>query len=444
MNVPSAWCGRAVGLVGTALLLVACGQTGVAPTPAPSPATCQAVVQTPAAPRGAAGMGLVVRLRPGVPLEQAADVAAGAGADLVKVRRRARALLVRPRPGAAATQLAARFSADPRVLRAEPEVRVRALQVTPNDPLYPGQWGLTQIHAPAAWQQTTGSGVKVAVLDTGMASHPDVPDPLEGYDFVADDPDPTDPGDPDSECTSHGTMVASVVAARTNNGRGMAGVTWGPSGARLLVARVLDEHGNGSLLDVEEALRWAAEHGARVANLSLGTDTPAPCPESLRQAVEEVVSRGVLVVAAAGNNGPGAGTVVCPANLDAVVAVAATGPDGRVAYYSSRGPEVDLAAPGGSNLGRCSEDVRTASPSRTAPEDYPCAAGTSFAAPHVTGVAALVLSQNPGWSPAQVRQRLQQTAQDVDPVGRDPDSGCGLVRADRALSGEADPFPACP
>lgn len=181
------------------------------------------------------------------------------------------------------------------------------------------------------------------MVDTGISPHPDVPRPAAGYDFVEDDADPTDPGDPSFDCTSHGTMVASVLAALTNNGRGMAGVTWGD--VQLLVARVLDEQGNGSLLDEEEALRWAAERGARVANLSLGTQEAVACPDGLRAAVREVVSRGVLVVAAAGNNGPQAGTVVCPANLTEVVAVAATGPDGAVAWYSSRGPEVDLAAP---------------------------------------------------------------------------------------------------
>jgi serine protease len=386
----------------------------------------------------------VVRLKPGVPWQQAADLASAAGAELVKVRGRSRALLVRPRGGAGTLLVSSRLASDVRVARVEPDVRVRALRIFPDDPLFPQQWALAQIGAPGAWEQGTGGGVKVAVLDTGIAGHPDVPSATEGYDFVADDPDPTDPGDPNLDCTSHGTMVASVIAAQTNNLRGMAGVTWGPSGVQLLVARVLDERGNGSLLDVEEALRWAADRGVRVANLSLGTEAAVPCPEGLRAAVQDVVTRGVLVVAAAGNHGPGSGTVVCPANLPEVVAVAATDPERAVAYYSSRGTEVDLAAPGGAGTGSCTQDVQTASPSNSRPEDYPCAAGTSFAAPHVTGTAALVLSRWPQLAPDQVREKLQRAADDLGTAGPDPETGCGLVRADRAVRGEAAPAPACP
>ncbi len=435
----------AAGLV-VAALAVACGQSGVAPAPSPTPASCQALargtlLRRPTQRVPPAGE-LVVRLRPGVPLGQAAESVGGAGGEVVKVRRRARALVVRPRGGVGLVQLSTRLAADPRVARVEPHVRVRALQVPPDDPLYPGQWALAQIRAPDAWGVAVGDGVKVAVVDTGILPHPDVPRPAAGYDFVEDDADPTDPGDPNFDCTSHGTMVTSVLAALTNNGRGMAGVTWG--GLQLLVARVLDEQGNGSLLDVEEALRWAADAGARVANLSLGTPEPVACPDGLRAAVREVVRRGVLVVAAAGNNGPGAGTVVCPANLTEVVAVAAVAPDGTVAWYSSRGPEVDLAAPGGSNFGSCNADVRTASPSASNPEDYPCAAGTSFAAPHVSGTAALVLSRWRSLTPDQVRGKLQRAAEDIGEPGVDPESGCGLLRADRAVRGESAAVPACP
>lgn len=431
---------RPVLAVVLALVLSGCGQSGVGPGPSPAPATCQAQVRRPGVLRGT-GPGqpsgeLVVQLRPGVPLVQAEELARAAGAELVKVRARARGLRVRPRAGVGLVQLSGRLQADPRVLRVEQDVRVRALQRVPDDPLYPGQWALAQVGAPAAWEVTTGEGVKVAVLDTGIAPHPDVPAPAEGYDFVQDDTDPSDPGDPDYDCTSHGTMVASVLVASTNNGRGMAGVTWGPGGVSLLVARVLDAEGNGSLLDVEEAVLWASERGARVANLSLGTEGPQPCPEGLRTAVRQALQGGTLVVAAAGNRGPQSGSVSCPANLDEVVAVAATDAEGRVASYSSRGPEVDLAAPGGSGSGSCRTDVRTASPSRASPEDYPCAAGTSFAAPHVSGAAALVLSRWPSWSPGQVRRALEGSAQDLGAPGWDEEAGCGLVRPDRALSGQ--------
>ncbi|MFN3286111.1 MAG: hypothetical protein ACK45F_07485, partial [bacterium] len=180
----------AAGLV-VAALVAACGQSGVAPAPSPSPASCQALgrgtlLRRPTHRLPPAGE-LVVRLRPGVPVEQAADLAAGVGAEVVKVRRRARALVVRPRGGAGLVQLSTRLAADPRVARVEPHVRVRALQVRPDDPLYPGQWALAQIRAPDAWGVTVGNGVKVAVVDTGILPHPDVPRAAAGYDFVEDD-----------------------------------------------------------------------------------------------------------------------------------------------------------------------------------------------------------------------------------------------------------------
>lgn len=328
------------------------------------------------------------------------------------------------------------------MVRVHRDVGVRALQTVPDDPLFPEQWALAQIGAARAWESARGTGVKVAVVDTGIAAHPDMPGPMQGYDFVEDDSDPSDPGDPSFDCTSHGTMVASVLAAVTHNGRGMAGVPWG--GVELLVARVLDQDGRGSLLDVEEAVLWASERGARVMNLSLGTESSEPCPEGMVNAVQHALGRGTLVVAAAGNRGPGSGTVSCPANLEEVLAVAATGRDGSVPSYSSRGEEVDLAAPGGAGFGGCETNVRVASPSRTSAEDYPCEAGTSFAAPHVAGAAVLLLSRWPNLTHQELRAKLQRSAEDLAQPGRDPETGCGLVRPDRALAGETDPSPACP
>ncbi len=354
---------------------------------------------------------------------------------------------MRPEPHVGTAALASRLGADPRVARVGPDVRMHAMR-TPDDPLFVHQWGLERIGAPSAWDTTRGNGVAMAVVDSGIRAHRDVPTfaPGDGYDFVQEDRDPTDPGDPTYDCTSHGTMVASVLGALTDNGRGMAGVTWGPAGVRLVVARVLGESGSGSFLDVAEAILWAVEErGARVVNLSLGAEDPStPCPPELQQAVEEVSGQ-ALVVAAAGNTNSGDRQgLVCPAKLERVLAVAATDPDNRVAWYSRRGPEVDLAAPGGSGANSCPTEIVTASPSRSGAEDYPCAAGTSFAAPHVAGVAALLWAKNPSWSPVQVEQRLKQTAQDIEATGRDEDTGCGLVRADRALAGEGDPVPACP
>ncbi len=436
----------AVWALAVALLALGCGQSGVAPTPSPAQCSRVSVGRWPrVSPGWQPTTDLVVRLRPEVPVRHAEDVARGAGGSVVRIRRRVGAVVVRPEPRTGFAALAARLAADPRVWRVSPDVRLYAL-TAPNDPLLDQQWGLERIGTQTAWQTTTGNGVAVAVVDSGIRWHPDVPSarPVDGYDFLEEDPDPTDPGDPAYDCTSHGTMVASVLAALTNNERGMAGVTWGPYGVRLVVARVVDASG-GSFVDVAEAILWAVrDRGARVVNLSLGTADPnGACPPDLAQVIEQASGQAVIV-AAAGNamDGDREG-VVCPAKLDQVLAVAATDPDNRVASYSRRGPEVDLAAPGGRGGTSCASEIVTASPSSSRSEDYPCAAGTSFAAPHVAGVAALLFSQNPGWTPLQVKQRLKRTAQDLESPGRDGDTGCGLLRADRALSGQTDPTPAC-
>jgi subtilisin family serine protease len=207
----------------------------------------------------------------------------------------------------------------------------------------------------------------------------------------------------------HGSHVAGIAAAATNNGIGVAGVSWG---AKIMAVKMLDRYGDGWYSDAAAAVIYAADNGARVINLSLGGEEVSA---TLCAAIEYAHSRGCLVVAAAGNSG---GSVLYPAACAQALAVAATtGADER-ATYSNHGPEVDLSAPGSSIYS-------------TWPwlDGYFTLSGTSMAAAHVSGVAALVWSRWPVLGPDGVMQQLTRTAVDIDATGSDPYTGWGRIDA---------------
>lgn len=263
---------------------------------------------------------------------------------------------------------AAPLPPSPVVAAAEPDFRVVALQSAPvDDPLYPQQWALPAIGAPAAWAALPAAAppVTVAVIDSGIcADHPDLAGRvLPGWDFVENDADPQDP-------FGHGCAVAGVIAA-AHDSAGMAGVA---PHARILPLRVLDAQGTGVYSNVAAAITQAADLGAQIINLSLGGSSPSTV---LADAVDYAVARGVTVIAAAGNTG---GSVLYPAALAPVVAVAAVDPNLQRSSFSSYGPEIDLYAPG--------RDILTTRPGGA----YAALSGTSFAAPQVAGVAALELA----------------------------------------------------
>ncbi|HCF58320.1 MAG TPA: peptidase S8, partial [Myxococcales bacterium] len=231
--------------------------------------------------------------------------------------------------------------ADPNVEAAEPLFSYRA-SFTPNDPQFGRQWNLEMARMREAWDLTRGAGVIVAVIDTGIAyeDHGEfrlVPDLkgakfAPGYDFVNDDEHANDDH-------GHGTHVAGTIAQRTHNGEGVAGVAFE---ATLMPLKVLDANGTGSSADIADAIRWAADHGAKVLNLSLGGGGRS---EVLEAAVDYARKKGAVVVCAAGNGGRG--VVEYPAAYPGAVAVSAVAPDGKLASYSSWGKEVDLVVPGG-------------------------------------------------------------------------------------------------
>lgn len=311
----------------------------------------------------------------------------------------------------------------PGIERVERDVVVSAL----GRPTKPGgtppaetvPWGVTRVGAPSVWASNTADPIKVAVVDSGIdPSHPDLAANLKGGTSTV------------SYTTSynddngHGSHVAGTIAA-IDNSIGVVGVA---PGADLYAVKVLDRRGSGYVSDIIEGLQWAAANDMDVVNMSLGTSLYSATFDT---AVQQTVASGTVVVAAAGNAGPGTDTVEYPGKFANVIAVSATDSINAIASFSSRGPAIDLAAPG--------VDVY----STTKRGGYTTMSGTSMAAPHVAAAAALVMNSPIGtddldadgiWDPAEVERRLERTAQDIGPAGFESNYGNGLVRADRAVT----------
>ncbi|WP_436794828.1 S8 family serine peptidase [Actinospongicola halichondriae] len=306
--------------------------------------------------------------------------------------------------GRNAEEVAAELEARPDVVRAEPNGIVSASD-TPNDPRYSDQSAaFDQIRLGDAWRIETGSpSVVVAVLDSGVdAGHPDLVGRIvpgyNAFDGTADTADDF----------GHGTLVAGVIAAKRDNGIGVAGVAGG--GAMIMPVKVLDSFGDGTDATVASGIRWAAEHGADVINLSLsrlGTS------ETIDDAVTFALDHDVVVVAATGNDAVNAPSV--PAGSPGVVGVASTDSDGNFSWFSTYGFQVDLTAPG---MGITSTE---------AGGGYATEDGTSFAAPLVAGAAALIRSRHPGYDESRTRLALLRGAEDRGPAGVDDSYGFGVL-----------------
>ncbi|MBL8100279.1 MAG: S8 family serine peptidase [Anaerolineales bacterium] len=294
------------------------------------------------------------------------------------------------------------------VIYAEPNYYVEMTDLIPNDPGWNNQYNLTAIRAPAGWALNTGAvWVTIAILDSGVElSHPDLfVRILPGYDFVNNDNDPQDDN-------GHGTHVAAIAAASSNNGVGIAGVNWGTN---ILPVKVLNASGNGTYANVAAGIVWATDYGVQVINLSLGGATPSFL---LSDAVDYAYNHGVTLVASTGNAGSPA--VLYPAAYSAVIAVGATDSSNAWAGFSNYGPEVDVVAPGA--------DIYSAYPGG----GYGYRSGTSMSAPHVSGLAA-ILWGIPGNGPASVRSIIESTARDLGSPGWDPYFGNGLIQMDAAI-----------
>lgn len=329
---------------------------------------------------------------------------------------------------------------NPSVEYAEPDYFVTAALV-PNDSHWSNQWAPAKIRAPAAWEITTGGEeITIAVLDTGVElNHPDlvakiwtnpgeIPanslddegngkvDDVHGWHFYHDCSNSDCLPFEDNELqddNGHGTHVAGIAAAETNNETGIAGISWE---ARLMPVKVLDEYGNGWYSDVIAGIVYATDNGADIINLSLGGEESS---EALQDAVDYSYTHGVLLVAATGNTGE---AVLYPAACNRVLAVGATNSSDQRPRFSNYGPEIDVAAPGVSILSTWPKL-----------DGYWYKSGTSMAAPHVAGLAALIKSARPELTNKRVAQAITQTALDLGPPGWDEFYGWGRIDAYRAV-----------
>jgi serine protease len=349
-----------------------------------------------------------------------------------------------------------------------PEARA-AGELVPNDTGWStisGGWSQIQwnfagphgVNAPGAWANLEdagapgGVGVTVAVLDTGIAyanrgafrRSPDLSATtfLRGYDFVDDDPYPFD-------LTGHGTHVASTIAEQTNNAFALTGLAYG---VRIMPVRVLDRNGRGSATKIARGVRFAAENGAKIINMSLNfrASVPKESISVLIDAIQDATARGSLVVAAAGNDG--ASVIAYPARAEPVLGVGATTESGCVSSFSNHGAGIDLVAPGGGSdaslrddpscsPGRRGRSVYQLTTERGRPDRFLISGrfvGTSMATAHVSAVAALVVASGilgPASAPAAIAKRLVETARDLGARGYDERYGWGLVDASAATAG---------
>jgi subtilisin family serine protease len=314
-----------------------------------------------------------------------------------------------------------KLKAHPAVVRVDEDVIVEALvrkggggEITPLAQVLP--WGIDRVDAELVWPSgNTADPVKVGIIDTGISNkHPDLQTNVKGGVNTINSRKGW------NDDNGHGSHVAGTVAA-INNTSGVVGV--GPA-ADLYAIKVLGANGSGYLSDVIEGIQWAMVNGMQVINMSLGTGSNI---QSFHDAVIAAKNAGVVVIAAAGNSG---GSVIYPAAYSEAIAVSATDQNNVIASWSSRGPEIDLAAPGVSIY------------STYKGTGYATLSGTSMAAPHVAGSAALVLNTPVGeydvnlngkWDPDEVQKKLQDRAVDLGNTGFDNLYGWGLVNAYSAV-----------
>ena len=271
----------------------------------------------------------------------------------------------------------------------------------PNDPLYNKQWNFRSINIENAWNETKGKGITIAVIDSGISQVPDLKETqfVPGYDFVNDRVEATDDN-------GHGTHVAGTIAQSTNNNFGVAGIAYQ---ANLMPLKVLSENGSGTISDIAESIKFAADNGADIINMSLGGGGEN---HLMKEAIDYAHNKGVVIIAAAGNSGQNSSEY--PARYPHVIGVSAFGPDGEKASYSNYGAGVDIAAPGGSEAGKIIQNTIDPETGESVFEGYQ---GTSMAAPHVAGVAALIKASGVK-NPDEILTVLQQSARVVqeDPL----------------------------
>ena len=443
-------------LIGTLLLVVLAAAAAFLAADARRPGAAAPSSPTPLVAEGE----LLVRYRPGMPsyvrrLMTTVGALSESSIDELWILR------LRLRPGLSVAEAQAMYGAMPGVEFAEPNYVYNAAD-SPNDPLYASQsWYYALVEAPEAWELETGdASVIVAVLDSGVdVSHPDLGDKVwrneaeTAGDGVDDDGNGciddvngcnfVTPASVDATCgppplvltgqvaddAGHGTFVAGIIGAATDNGEGVASVA---RGVRLMPVKILDCTGSGTAADAAQGLLYALRMGAQVVNLSFGGEEDSiTFREAIRLAREQF---GAVMVAASGNEGEEG--VTYPARYPQVIAVGATArnsPD-ELAPFSNWGPEVDVAAPGVDLVSTVPAPLCGSRWACVGGQPYARASGTSFAAAQVAALAALLISHSPTMSNEEVLSVVRATAQPL-PDGATPGwAGAGRVRMGRALS----------
>jgi thermitase len=356
---------------------------------------------------------LLVGMRAGVSNEWASGLFKAHGATLLEEISQLNVHRIRVAPAA--------LEAVERALSKRPEVKfverngVLELNTVPNDPMYPSEWHLDKVGVPSAWEITRGtSSVIVAVVDTGVdASHPDLANKvIPGYNAYNNNNDTSD-------VYGHGTKVAGIIAAESNNGFGVSSIAWMNP---IMPIRITDSSLAVYYSVVANGIIWAVDHGAKVINASIADVAGS---STVGSAANYARNKGAVVVAAAGNCGCFDSTPENPY----IISVGATDGADNVASFSSRGNYVDVAAPG--------VGIYTT----TSGGGYGAPSGTSMASPITAGVVALMMSANPSLKPAQVESLLEATADDFGPAGYDTDYGYGRVNAYRAVAAAATNSP---
>ncbi|HAQ08410.1 MAG TPA: peptidase S8 [Bacillus bacterium] len=304
------------------------------------------------------------------------------------------------------------FTEKPNIEFVEPNFILMQNQISaPNDLLYQEnyQWNLPVIGTEQGWVVSRGNeGIEIAIVDTGVdLDHPDLRNRLvKGYNVVDKRQEPDDDN-------GHGTHVAGIIASETNNNEGIAGLTWFN---KIMPIKAMGAKGYGTTFDIATGIVWAVDHGADVINLSLGNYQPS---KVLEEAVSYAYSKNVVMVSAAGNDGSSQPTY--PSAYPEVLSVSAIDYEGKRAGFSNHGDYIDIAAPG------------VYIPSTYFNKQYAALSGTSMAAPHVAGLAALIKSANPELTNAEVMEIIKKSAIDLGARGKDTDYGYGLIDVNSAL-----------
>ncbi|HTY13051.1 MAG TPA: S8 family peptidase [Candidatus Omnitrophota bacterium] len=381
---------------------------------------------------------ILVKFKPAVSASSINSINQIAGASVVTRLPEVGAMEISS--GATVDQLLAAYKADPNVEYAEPDFIYPPMSTIPNDTYFSRQWGLVNIKAPQAWDIQKGSAsVIIAILDSGVdTTHPDLSTRVyAGHNYIDNNNDVTD-------LFGHGTHLAGIIGAETDNAVGIAGTTWG---CRMMIQKVFDASGGGDTASIlAQALIDAANAGARVINMSLGGATYSA---TFDNAVQYAHGKGCVIVASAGNTGDN--TVSYPASFNNVISVAAVDRYDNRAAYSSYNAFVDVCAPGGYDSMHGPGMIYSTTPTYYFTKqasgyynNYDYMQGTSMAAPFVAGFAGLIFSQNPTWTNTQVENLIISSVDHLGTAGRNDYYGYGRINMYKAFNTTPPSPPATP